>query len=464
MRKKRETQLSIVAVAILIFILFSVFYCFADETITLTTYYPAPYGIYKELRANGMAIGIAYRHTPAALTDGVLIVSDSVGIGTNDPGSGWGSGAKLNINGSIFQSDSNISTTILYHRSNESGNPSGTSDGFRIRFNNDFFAANYDALVIEKTDSNQVIPDGGIAFVNTGSNGVKNTAMVIRGSGNVGIGTNSPLEDLHVFRGDTDVASIYATGSNQGSGYIYAGQSTSYGGGFLYDGDNNPVLVGGTDRITFFRRNNSIDNEVFSYKYDSNNVHFLGNVGIGTASPEEALDVSGNVYLRSNELIIEKGDGLEIGRNDTYCDENDCYYIAKTDANSANPDGDFDIGERGNDNVFHSWIHFEGNSGCVGIGTEDPRSKLDVRGSSNTCVRVNYSTTSGTKTCPPDYYIAIGSIQGVQTYYQYWDSANGVNVGAYASITHYPSSGYFICCRACIDSDAAHTPDGVCGN
>ena len=83
MRKKRETLLSIVAVAILTFILFGVFYCFADETITLTTYYPAPYGIYKELRADGMAIGFAYRYSPASLTDGVLIVSDSVGIGTN---------------------------------------------------------------------------------------------------------------------------------------------------------------------------------------------------------------------------------------------------------------------------------------------------------------------------------------------------------------------------------------------
>jgi hypothetical protein len=57
----------------------------AQEQLTITTYYPAPYGIYLELRANQMAIGSAYRTT--ALGDGNFIVSGSVGIRTPTPAS-----------------------------------------------------------------------------------------------------------------------------------------------------------------------------------------------------------------------------------------------------------------------------------------------------------------------------------------------------------------------------------------
>ena len=77
--------ITLVFVTAFIFNVFSVFYSFADETITLTTYYPAPYGIYKELRADGMAIGSTYRHTPSSLTNGYLVVSERLGIGTASP-------------------------------------------------------------------------------------------------------------------------------------------------------------------------------------------------------------------------------------------------------------------------------------------------------------------------------------------------------------------------------------------
>ncbi|PLX23776.1 MAG: hypothetical protein C0599_03870 [Salinivirgaceae bacterium] len=94
----------------------------------------------------------------------------------------------------------------------------------------------------------------------------------------VGVGTETPAEDFHVRRSDLDVARIYATGISQGSGMFYAGQSPTYGGGFVYDGDGTPTLVGPTDYITHFRRDNSSDYQVFYYKYNSNNVTFQGNI------------------------------------------------------------------------------------------------------------------------------------------------------------------------------------------
>jgi len=68
----------------------------AGETLTITTYYPSPYGSYKELRANQIAIGSAYGDVTAnPLVDGNLIVSGNVGIGTTNPG------AKLDVRGQI---------------------------------------------------------------------------------------------------------------------------------------------------------------------------------------------------------------------------------------------------------------------------------------------------------------------------------------------------------------------------
>ena len=70
---------------LLIFVLFfAIPFCFSQEEITLTTYYPSPYGIYFELRADKLAVGSSYRGV-TTLADGELIVSNSLGVGTNNP-------------------------------------------------------------------------------------------------------------------------------------------------------------------------------------------------------------------------------------------------------------------------------------------------------------------------------------------------------------------------------------------
>lgn len=56
----------------LIFLLVAPFFALADETLTITTYYPSPYGSYNELRT--------YSNTYLAISGG------SVGIGTTSPG------------------------------------------------------------------------------------------------------------------------------------------------------------------------------------------------------------------------------------------------------------------------------------------------------------------------------------------------------------------------------------------
>ena len=79
---------------------------FSQENITITTYYPAPFGVYEELRSRRMAIGQTYfdqsQHPWAATAipaageisqDADLVVEGNVGIGTTAPD------VKLLVNG-----------------------------------------------------------------------------------------------------------------------------------------------------------------------------------------------------------------------------------------------------------------------------------------------------------------------------------------------------------------------------
>lgn len=67
----------------------------AEETITIATYYPSPYGVYNEMRAKRMAIGDSYYGAdycwpPSSCAnqidpDADLVVEGNVGIGTASP-------------------------------------------------------------------------------------------------------------------------------------------------------------------------------------------------------------------------------------------------------------------------------------------------------------------------------------------------------------------------------------------
>ncbi|MCB0258587.1 MAG: hypothetical protein KDH97_00120 [Calditrichaeota bacterium] len=142
-----------------------------------------------DLRASGQSFRIEAVTGGSPGSAGLTVAQDGkVGISNESPE------ATLDVKGAIKSSTE--AGTILYHHTNESGIPD--SDGFRLRYDHNFFATNADALIIEKTDENDPIPDGGIAFVNTGNSGTVVPSLVIRGSGKVGIGKIDPAESLDV--------------------------------------------------------------------------------------------------------------------------------------------------------------------------------------------------------------------------------------------------------------------------
>ena len=137
------------------------------EEITLTTYYPAPYGAYEELRAKRMAVGTNYLDaSTVTVDDDNLIVEGNVGIGTTNP-----AGAKLKVE---------------------------TSSGVGVHIKSDGFG-NEQNIHIE----NNV---GNVWFLTTWGDINKfsigrymgGNDIVIDTNGNVGIGMTNPTATLHV--------------------------------------------------------------------------------------------------------------------------------------------------------------------------------------------------------------------------------------------------------------------------
>ena len=116
-----------------------------------------------------------------------------------------------------------------------------------------------------------LVSAGGLSITNQGEIG-----------GNLTVGSASKSSDtfVRVLANDSHEAGFEAFGNNQGTGYLYVGQTIDYGGGISYNGDGSPSFIPGetNDHITFFRRDNGTNTEVFHYAYSSNNVNFNGDV------------------------------------------------------------------------------------------------------------------------------------------------------------------------------------------
>ncbi len=278
-----------------------------------------------EVDGNGTTNYVSKWADPSTLTDSVIYDDGTnVGIGTTSPDS------LLEI--------STTDTTKNFIKLTSGGgsvNPTLVFEKSAAEQGVIQYIRNGD-LKIYNTDN-----DGGVMF--SGSSAT-NYDMYINHSGNVGIGTTSPIAKMHIFNGGYPQLNLQ---SNAGSWQV----GVSAGNDFV-------IRKGSTG-------------SVYPLWIDSNE-----NVGIGTTSPSEKLEVVGDIAIRDTIgalNFIYSSTPTRIARLDS---DNGNLRI-KADINSAQANSfiSFELDESEKMRIT--------STGNVGIGTTSPGANLEIRKSAS---------------------------------------------------------------------------------
>ena len=221
-------------------------------------------------------------------------VGNNVGIGTTNPSE------KLNVNGNIYlESDG----ALL-------GNKIGALKGELISYNNSLqvMRLNYGFY---GTNSHNGINYYGYShkWIGTGDY----TQMYIDGLGNIGIGTESPNSLFDVYKSNGSEIRLSSNNPNLYGRIRFSSNNSSYlNYGSYIEGTGNSEGVDVGD----LRFGTGVGSEpVERMRIESN-----GNVGIGTTTPSEKLDVNGNV--KATSFIKSGGTSSQFLKADGSIDSN----------------------------------------------------------------------------------------------------------------------------------------------
>ena len=305
-------------------------------------------GIYAN--PNGADEGIKFSTDEGSTIEMIILNGGNVGIGTATPG------AKLQVGTRGTAGALTVPTT----------------DGILFDFHNDGSPyARHSAIISQAGDASESVID----FWTKAASGTNSKKMTIRGDGNVGIGTASPVSKFEVD------GSIKVTGITSNIGTA-AGLSLSYDNGINYIStwSSTPLIIQ-TYNYQAFHISGS----------EKMRIHTDGNVGIGTTSPGAKLDVSAtsNATIRLSSSSANQ-QGQAIGKIDFYSADTSTpgagvkSSITTYVESESSTEGDassmaFSTSNGAVNNVERVRIDKNGN---VGIGTATPNGNLQIVGKS----------------------------------------------------------------------------------
>jgi hypothetical protein len=353
--------------------------------------------------ASGQLLGLAIAGYQKALID----EDGDIILGYSDATSAPASDYPLNIYGHSGTRVAFVDTSGKGRFGSQSGlNTSIGANG--IEFNWAGGQANYGSIQFHGGGADISSAGNPMKFINGGS-----THMTLLSSGNVGIGTTSPGAKLDVegnivlgdsttgdidgflyFADDGDKTSHYLQW-NDGAGrfdishVLYTGESMSALGGYQAGSftflQNGLLKTSNSTALTIDPNSAGAQTLNLGVSGDGDIIAIHGNVGIGTTSPSEKLEISGNILATdgSNSAIQIHSD---IGNTPKILFGTDAdidNYMRIVGSSSGTNrieirDSNFKITGDNTANI----LFIEESSGNVGIGTTSPNYQLHIDNSS----------------------------------------------------------------------------------